>query len=279
MTALGGDALEVWGEPIDHSRSPALHAAAYAQLGLDWSYGRRSVGVGDFDAELAGLDPSFRGLSLTYPLKGLAFAAAATRDRWAQLTGAVNTLLLEADGRRRGFNTDVGGILRDLAEHGITELDDARIIGAGATATSALVALAELGAARVEVVARRPEAAAQLEDLGERIGVAVFPAPITDAAHAPLPLTIATLPGGAALPTETEDALAASGGLLYDVVYGTWPTPLAGAWERAGGRAAQGSGMLLQQAILQVRIFVHGDPEEPLPNEAAVLAAMRSAVM
>ena len=86
--------LEVWGDPIEHSRSPQLHAAAYRVLDLDWSYGCRRVTAVGFATELASLDDTFRGLSVTYPLKEAAFAASVTRDARAELTGAVNTLLL-----------------------------------------------------------------------------------------------------------------------------------------------------------------------------------------
>lgn len=274
-----GDALEVWGDPIDHSRSPELHDAAYGVLGVPWSYGRRQVAVADFAQTLGTLDPSFRGLSVTFPLKVSAFDAAARRDRRAELTGAVNTLLVGVESGPLGFNTDVGGLVRDLREHGIDRLDTARIVGAGATATSALVALAELGARRVDVVARRAAAVVPLQELGARLGVEVLASPLADDPASPVPLTVATLPGGAPLPESTADAIAAGGGLLYDVVYGHWPTPLAGAWERAGNRAVYGLGMLLHQALLQVRIFASGDVDAELPDEDRILAAMRAAVM
>ena len=221
----------MWGDPIEHSRSPALHAAAYAVLDLPWSYGRRQVSADTFDRELSGLDASFRGLSLTYPLKASAFAASARRDRRAELTGAVNTLLIEAGGLR-GFNTDVGGIVRALGEAGVAGLDRVRIVGAGATASSALVAVAELGARHVEVVARRPDAVAPLRALGDELGVVVLAVPFTAPTHAPVPLTISTLPGDAGIPDAAAAALADSGGMLLDVVYGHWPTALAKAWQR-----------------------------------------------
>ncbi|KRA23464.1 shikimate dehydrogenase [Microbacterium sp. Root61] len=270
--------LTVWGDPIAHSRSPQLHAAAYGVLGLDWTYDRRRVAASEFSDALASLDDGWRGLSVTFPLKAEAFSAARTLDRRAELTGAVNTLLLEAPGPR-GFNTDVGGITRSLQEHGLAEVPDARIIGAGATATSALVALSELGARRVEVAARRPEAVAPLIDLGERLGVTVVAIPLAARAFTAVALSIATLPGDTALPEAVNESLAASGGPLLDVVYGTWPTALADAWQRTGGTAISGLGMLLHQAVLQVRVFVSGDPNTELTDERAVLAAMRSAVV
>jgi shikimate dehydrogenase len=270
--------LEVWGDPIAHSRSPQLHSAAYAALGLDWTYGRRRVGESAFAAELAGLDASFRGLSLTMPLKGAAREASVTLDRAAELTGAVNTLLLTADGAH-GFNTDIGGIARDLREHGIDTPAAARLVGAGATATSALVALNEIGTGRVDVVARRPEAAAPLVALGERLGMRVTTTPLGAGAFPGVDVTISTLPGEADVAPDVGDALARGGGLLYDVVYGHWPTALAQAWELRGAPAVWGLGMLLHQALLQVRVFTAGDPAAPLADEERVLAAMRAAVI
>lgn len=269
--------LEVWGDPIAHSRSPQLHAAAYGALGLEWTYGRRRVNETSFAAELAALDATWRGLSLTMPLKGVAFAAAADLDRRAQLTGAVNTLLLEPAGPR-GFNTDVGGIVRALADDGVTAAPRARIVGAGATATSALVALGELGTREVDVVARRPEAVAPLAELGRRLGIEVKTTSFTASAHSVVPLTIATLPGDAPIPDAVADALARSGGLLLDVVYGHWPTALSAAWGRGDGVARPGLGMLLHQALLQIRIFHNGDPDAPLDREPEVLASMRRAL-
>lgn len=269
--------LAVWGDPIAHSRSPQLHAAAYRVLGLEWTYERRQVPESLFGAWFAELDQTWRGLSCTMPLKSAAFAAAAVRDRRAELTGAVNTLLLDPAGCR-GFNTDVGGIVRSLADEGIDDVADARIVGAGATASSAVVALAELGATHIEVVARRPLAVAPLEALGDRLGITVLPVPITAPGHAPMPVTISTLPGDARVAATSSAPLAAAGGLLLDVVYGHWPTALSTAWEDAGNRAVSGLGMLLHQALLQVRVFVTGDVEAVLPDEDVILAEMRRAL-
>jgi shikimate dehydrogenase len=278
MLSPTGTRLEVWGDPVAHSRSPQLHAAAYRVLGLDWTYGRRRVSEAAFAAELAGLSDQSRGLSLTMPLKGVAYEAASSRDRRADLTGAVNTLLLTEDGPR-GFNTDVGGIVRALQEEGVRELTRARIVGAGATATSALVALGELGVERVEVVARRAAAVQPLEEIGASIGVEVIGVPFENVPHIDATVTIATLPGDASVPVASADALASHGGLLLDVVYGHWPTALAGAWARVGRPVTSGLGMLLHQALLQVRIFVTGDQDAPLDDEGAVLAEMRLAVV
>ena len=270
--------LAVWGDPIDHSRSPQLHSAAYRVLGFDWTYERRRVDAAGFAPALAGLDGDWRGLSLTMPLKAAAFEAARTRGRRARLTGAVNTLLLGPDGPH-GFNTDVGGIVAALGDEGVTAVESARIIGAGATATSALVALSELHVREVEVVARRPEAVAGLAELGASLGIRVDAASFGAGGQRAVDVTISTLPGSADVADAAADALAAHGGQLLDVAYGHWPTTVASAWERAGRPATSGLGMLLHQALLQVRIFAGGAPDVPLDDEGAVLAAMRDAIV
>ena len=265
--------LAVWGDPIAHSKSPELHAAAYRVLGLDWEYGRRQVTAAAFSGTLDELDDSWRGLSLTMPLKEEAFRAASTRDRHATLTGAVNTLLLGAE--HSGFNTDVGGIVDALAEAGITEVERVRILGAGATAASALVAATEIGATQVDVRARRPERAAGLVELGDRLGISVS-ADSLDTTPRAVELTIATLPSGTSLPVEVSAPLAADGGALFDAAYAPWPSALAAGW--GDGPVISGLGMLLHQAVRQIRIFRHGDPAVALPEEQAVVAAMRAAL-
>jgi shikimate dehydrogenase len=143
--------------------------------------------------------------------------------------------------------------------------------------------VSELGARRVEVVARRPAGAAPLVALGEALGILVTAGDFAHAAQAPaevspVAVTIATLPGGTD-PGPGVESLAARGGLLMDVVYGHWPTPLSQAWDAAGSAAVSGLGMLLHQALLQVRVFVAGDPRTMLEREDDVLAAMRHALV
>lgn len=263
--------LEVWGDPIGHSRSPALHLAAYRALGLDWSFTRREVPADRFDEQLE--RARVRGLAVTYPLKERAFAAAAWRDRRAELTGVANTLFFADDGIR-ACNTDVGGIVEALREIGADGARRVRILGAGATATSALVAVSELSAASIEVAARRPERAAGLVDLGTRAGVGTRAVALDEATER-VDLTIATLPGGTSLDPALSGRLARAGGTLFDVAYSPWPTALAAAWR---GDVHHGLPMLLHQAVLQVRIFVHGDPSAPLEDEPAVVDAMRASL-
>ncbi|MFS2281290.1 shikimate dehydrogenase [Microbacterium sp. OR21] len=270
----GRTRLAVWGDPIGHSRSPQLHLAAYRRLGLDWTYDRRRVGTADFADALASLDDTWRGLSLTMPLKEVAYAAADELDRHASLTGAVNTLLLGET--LRGFNTDVGGIVDAFTHAGVTAVRSARILGAGATAASALVALSDLGVDAVEFRARRPEAVDRLRPTAETLGVRLttvdFSAPAAD-----VDVTVATLPSGTVLEAAVATPLAAVGGTLFEAAYAPWPSALAALWPSAN--VISGFEMLLFQAVRQIRIFRHGDQQRELPDEAVTVDIMRSASM
>lgn len=270
--------LAVLGSPISHSRSPALHGAAYRRLGLDWSYEAIEVDGPALPRLLGGLDPSWRGLSLTMPLKQDVLPLTDEIDRVARLTGAVNTLLLADDGLRYGFNTDVGGIVRAVREAGCSGVATGVLIGAGATAASALVALHELGAREVTVYARTPARAEPLLQLGGTLGVRVTAQALDELGRAPgADLVVSTVPGGTELPHEASAALRTEA-RLFDVAYDPWPSRLAASWLDAGGDVIHGLGMLLHQALLQVRIFVTGDPVAALPEEDDVLAAMRGAL-
>ncbi|WP_094113666.1 shikimate dehydrogenase [Clavibacter michiganensis] len=275
--------LAVLGSPIAHSLSPRLHAAAYAVLGLDWTYEAVECTGADLGAFVAGLGSDWRGLSLTMPLKRDVLPLLDLVDDAARLAGAANTLLLERDAAgavvRRGANTDVAGIVRALGAAGVERSGRAVVLGAGSTARSAVVALARMGAREVVVAARRPEQGRELAPLADELGVALLTIPLDDAAAElrDADTAISTLPGDAAaavpLPGRLPEAT-----VLLDVTYAPWPTGIASAWERAGGRVVPGIDMLVQQALGQVRLFVAADAERPLPGEERVLAAMLASV-
>lgn len=266
--------LAVLGSPIAHSRSPALHRAAYDLLGLDWEYTAIEMDGARLAEFLDSRDDSWRGLSLTMPLKQDVLPLLDEVDELATLTSAANTVLL-TDGVRRGFNTDVGGIVRALGDAGCERVGHGALVGGGATAASALAAMAELGAASVRVLLRRPEAGASIVDLGARLGLRVDIHPI--AALATLDdadLVVSTLPGGAD-PGVVASAALRRRATLFDVAYAPWPTRLVSQWLEEDGSVVHGLEMLLHQAVLQVRIFRSGDPFQPLPEEDAVLDVMR----
>jgi shikimate dehydrogenase len=258
----------VLGHPVDHSLSPVLHRAAYADLGLDWSYDRLDVTEGDLAGFLAALDPTWAGLSLTMPLKTVVLELLDERDAWVEVTGAANTVVLDR-GVRRGHNTDVVGIVRALEEAGLGERGHGTILGGGATARSALAALSRLGATAAAVVARRPDAAEDLREVAASLGVELVVAG-WDAAqdHLGAPIVISTVPSGAA--DRLAALVPAAPGVLLDVVYEPWPTPLAARWSAHGGRVASGLAMLLHQAVAQVELMTGRRPEvEPMRRALA----------
>lgn len=270
--------LAVLGSPIAHSLSPRLHAAAYEALGLNWNYGRVEATGEMLSSFLSGCGPEWRGLSLTMPLKRDIMPFLDSTDRVSGLIGVANTVFFD-DGQRRGFNTDVAGITRAFQEAGVPTLDEVIVLGGGATAASSLVAVSELGATRVRLWVRTPARASAIRELGDTLGVAVEVQAFGEIdGDAGTPgAVISTLPNGSGIELPFSARLRESA-VLFDVAYDPWPTALASSWAEVGGRVIPGIEMLINQALVQIRIFVSGDAERQLPEESRVLAAMRASV-
>ncbi|CAN5583806.1 shikimate dehydrogenase [soil metagenome] len=270
--------LAVLGSPIAHSKSPALHRAAYGVLGLDWSYDAIEVAEGGLEAFLGGLDASWRGLSLTMPPKREVLPLSARRTPLVDTVGAANTVLL-ADGGSEGFNTDVAGIVAAFREAGVSGLESVQVLGAGATAASVVAAVAQLGATRVLVSARDTEKARSLEPMAAAAGVelTIRQMGMMDRSMIIPSAVVSTLPGGTPVDVVYPEPIR-RGAVLFDVAYDPWPSPLAASWAEVGGTVVSGLSMLLHQAVAQVRVFVVGDETTPLVDEDRVVAAMRAAV-
>ena len=270
----------VLGHPIAHSLSPVLHSAAYAALGLEgWRYEARDVPQDALASFLAAIDSTWAGLSLTMPLKQTIIGHLDHIDPLAEVTGAVNTVLFQDVGGVAtlvGANTDVHGIVAALGEgfaavHGgstdaaaegsprARRVGSAVVLGAGATAASALAALAELGCPSVDVFVRSLGRTGDLQRAAHRMGVTPRFRPMKDALAAMVraDVTISTLPAHG--PDELAGALAEHaarpGGILLDVAYEPRPTALARAWDGLGGTSVPGERMLLHQAAEQVRLM------------------------
>ncbi len=267
----------VLGSPIAHSLSPVLHRAAYQQLGFTArTYEAFDVDEAALPGFLDGLDATeWAGLSLTMPLKRAIIPLVSTVSEIARAVEAVNTVLFAEDGTRSGENTDVPGLVAALAEHGITNADGAAVLGGGATAASAVAALASIvRGGSVDVYVRSQSRAAQLIPIAERCGVDLRVRPWTEARDVvEHPLVINTTPAGAADElAETVDKEKPVG-TLFDVLYHPWPTRLAAAWESGGGPVLGGLELLIHQAALQVELMTGSAPDQRL----AVVAAMRAA--
>lgn len=242
----------VLGSPIAHSLSPVLHRAAYEELGLsDWSYDRFEIDEAALPGFIGELGPEWAGLSLTMPLKRAIIPLLDEISGTAASVEAVNTVVLREDGRKVGDNTDVPGMVAALRERGIEQVASAAILGAGATASSALAALARICTGEVVAYVRSDARAAEMRQWGERLDVEVRTEAWEDAREAlDAPLVIATTPAG------TTDALSAlvpeRPATLFDVLYDPWPTELAARWSAYGGAVVSGLDLLVHQAVLQV---------------------------
>lgn len=270
-------ALAVLGSPIAHSKSPLIQRAAFAVLGLNWTYDAVEMTGDRLGAFVDGLDETWRALSLTMPLKRDVIPLLTRRHELVDVVGGANTVLLTDDGLS-GFNTDVQGAVASFQDVGVASLDYVHILGAGATASSVLVAVARLGASRVLVSARTPEKAAELIDIGAKLGVDVVVRPwgIMDRSLVAPDAIVSTLPGGANDMTFAAPIREKS--VLFDVAYDPWPSALARAWGEVGGTVISGLDLLINQAVGQLRVFVNGNLDESLADEPGVIAAMRAAV-
>ena len=257
----------VLGDPIAHSLSPVLHRAGYAALGLAWTYDAHRVASGGLPVFLDGLDETWRGLSLTMPLKREAVGLVDRLTDRARLAGAVNTLVLgDDDGERVGDNTDLPGAVAAIRERTTGALASAAILGGGATATSVGLALVELGVTSVRVLVRDEARAAQTLDAlrahpsSPEVSVGALGA--TDVLETDIVLS--TIPAEA----QTNDLVrrCSEVPVVFEALYEPWPTPLARA---ARDRVlVSGLDLLVHQAVLQFELFT-GRP--------APLDAMRSA--
>ena len=255
------------GSPIAHSLSPALHRAAYDALGLDWTYDAYEVTEADLPAFLSGLDRTWRGLSLTMPLKRAVMPLLDEASERSRQAGAANTVVL-GDGRRRGHNTDVPGVAAALRERHDGPVGRAVVLGGGATAASALLGLADLGCREVTLVVRDAARAAETLAAAARhpgrptVDVRLLGSGVVDA-----DVLVSTLP--AAAQSADVVAMADPVAVVFDVIYDPWPTPLARAAEVTGRVLVSGLDLLAHQAVLQVELMTGAGP--------APLDAMREA--
>ncbi|MEW1819762.1 shikimate dehydrogenase [Arthrobacter sp. NPDC080031] len=263
----------VLGHPISHSKSPALHRAAYAKLGLDIEYSAIDVTVERLPAFMAGLEAGddWCGLSVTMPLKtAMVGEVDEVRGAGAYL-GVINTVAFEDTGhgvRRVGHNTDVAGIVEAVRNAGVTERPNSAILGGGGTSAAAIAALRELGSKHVDIFVRDAGRAAEAKAAAAAVGLSIHLRPLAEAAQGMVgaDLVISTLPPRAAdgIAAQLEqlpdgDKLPGVWGVLLDVAYDPWPSRIAEAWHSRGAVVVPGLEMLLYQAVEQIRLFSGAD--------------------
>ena len=266
----------VIGSPIEHSLSPVIHRAAWAQLGIDgWEYHRLEQDTDSLPGFIAGLGADCAGLSVTMPCKQAVMPLLDVIDPLASAVGAVNTVV-PSSGVLAGFNTDVTGIAsavrRACSMAGCSAPSSALVLGARATASSALAALGELGITSSTVAARRFGGPGSVVAAASRLGVTIeqvlwSDAEAVDRAASSADLVISTLPASAADPL-AERLRVREGQILLDVVYSPRDTALRRAFESAGGVVAEGTDMLVFQAGAQVQLMTGRSPDTGVMREA-----------
>ncbi len=257
----------VIGDPVAHSLSPLLHNTAFAVLGIDWvSVGFRVAAGQTGDALDGARSLGVRGLSVTMPHKEAASALVERRSAPAARLDAVNCVS-RTDGGWFGDNTDGAGFVASLRRGGAFEPDGRRclVVGAGGAARAVVAALADAGAAEVVVVNRSVEPARRAASLAGTVGRVGEPA---DAPRCQLvvnatPLGMADTGGGAAWPV--DPSLLCAGQFVVDLVYHPRTTPWMEAARSRGAVVANGLGMLVHQAALQVTLWTGLEaPVEPM---------------
>jgi len=265
------DRYAVVGNPVAHSKSPAIHAAFARETGQDLAYTRLLAPLDGFAQTVETFRASGgKGLNVTLPFKGEAFRLATERTARALSAQAVNTLRFDAGGIF-GDNTDGAGLVRDIVDNlGATLLDrHVLLVGAGGAASGVIQALLDANVASLVLANRTVERA---RELAQRFGPAVVPRGLHElddfCFDVVVNATSASLTGKAPrLPSDVY----APGSLAYDMMYGKGETPfLTAAREAGAARLADGLGMLVEQAAESFTVW-----RGVRPQTAPVLAMLR----
>lgn len=259
------------GSPVGHSLSPALHNAAFAQLGLDWVYVAFEVSAGRAPAALDAMRLlHLGGLSVTMPHKEAVAEAVDTLAPSAAALGSANTVVRADDGSLIGHSTDGDGFLASLTDAGVTvEGRSVSVLGAGGAARAICRALALHGAARVTVINRSAPAAEFAASLAVRNGSVVgCVGSERDVAAADIVVN-ATSVGMGSDELPCDPTLLNARQVVADVIYHPRETALLSAARAVGAVTVPGLGMLVHQAALQQQLW-HGE----LPDVAAMVAAV-----
>lgn len=154
----------VLGSPVDHSKSPLLHNAAYEYLGISGTYTAIDVQKGELENFLRQQGRNFDAFSITMPLKEEAFRVAFEQDRIAASIQVANTLIRDGE-FWQASNTDVLGFLEIFKRHFASDLDAPVVLGSGSTAKSAILALSALGVRAITLMARNHRTAEEMQQL------------------------------------------------------------------------------------------------------------------
>jgi len=257
------------GWPVAGSLSPAIHNAAFAALGLDWTYVPLAVGPDSLLTALAGLRAlGFAGANVTMPHKEEAASACSTLSEDAALVRAVNTIVVGEAGLE-GHNTDIPGFARFLDQDAGFDPAGRSILvyGAGGAARACLVALLRGGAAVVSLAARDPRKAEWIRDGSGKLEGEIRVIPWSEGGPTGVDLIVNATPvHGDLLPLPPLQA----GQVVIDLQYRPTVTPLVAMARRAGAAGFTGLGMLLHQAALSFELWTGHVPPLDVMSAAAL---------
>jgi shikimate dehydrogenase len=255
--------LALIGHPVGHSLSPAMHNAAFAADGLDFVYVCLDVDPHDLPAAVRGLAASkLRGFNVTMPHKRAMIPLVDELDESARVSGAVNTVVIEASALR-GFNTDGGGMVMACQEAGIEPSGRSiLLLGAGGTAAAIAVAFGKAGAGELHIANRSVERAAHLRDKLHRTGMkglAVHHLNALPDAEIVINTTPLGMKEGDPIPVPPD--YVREGRAFCDAVYrpGT-ETPLVRLARDRGVPVVAGGRMLLYQGVLAQKLWTGREP-------------------
>lgn len=230
--------LAVLGNPVSHSRSPAIHTAMLALAGLEGVYEAIEADVGVLADTVVGLrEGRWHGLNVTMPLKAAAAEIADSLSPVAERSGSVNTLLLNRTGVY-GDSTDSVAFRELIGRSGFAGCSSFLVLGGGGSASAVLAGLQDQ---HTYVAARRPR---QSEDLTSSLGGE----PVAWGTAVAGALVVNTTPIGMRGETLPDGILEAAGGLI-DLPYGDAPTPAIVTARRRGIHAVDGHEFLIRQAM------------------------------
>lgn len=235
----------VLGNPVKHSLSPLLHNAAYKYLNLDFSYSAietDDAGCREIIDSLA--KKSIFGLSLTMPFKDLAFQKASIKTDNVARSLCANTLVFR-DGEIAAENTDIHGIVQTLKSGHADVTKPWIVLGTGATARSAVIALQEMNVAKIIVMGRDESKLAQIRDLYQVDTEKWDSAEVAGNLLSTIPVTAQS--NYQNLINDIE--------FLFDVTYANWPSPFSQIVSKNSGVVMNGLSMLIHQAVLQIEIM------------------------
>lgn len=276
---MGLPYAEVIGDPIGHSRSPAIHKFWLTKLGMEGDYRPLRVTEAELPHYLGErrADPDWLGCNVTMPLKRSIVPLLDRSLPAAQVTGAANVVIkaeAEAIGREQdglvGNNTDLRGFAEPFRET-FPERGKAALVGSGGAARAAFVALAALGFEIVHVANRDPaKAETMLRSLGQ-YGRTAHP---LDRPIPPVDLLVnASALGSRGAPGKVDLRSLPSGAIVYDIVYDPLETELLADARRYGLRTIDGLTMLIGQAAASFVHFFDGEPPREHDDELRALLA------